>query len=88
MKSETIPFQKKYQPSLIIMNKLIIPAIIGIFGLAPGTVTANAAESTTASVSVQILKKKPKALKYGLKHGLKKGLKHGLKKGRINGGKK
>ena len=28
------------------MNKLIIPAIIGIFGLAPGTVTANAAEST------------------------------------------
>ena len=61
------------------MNKLIIPAIIGIFGLA---------ESTTASVSVQILKKKPKALKYGLKHGLKKGLKHGLKKGRINGGKK
>lgn len=84
MKSETIPFQKKYQPSLIIMNKLIIPAIIGIFGLAPGTVTANAAESTTASFSVQILKKKPKALKYGLK----KGLKHGLKKGRINGGKK
>ena len=67
------------------MNKLIIPAIIGIFGLAPGTVTANAAESTTASFSVQ---KKPKALKYGLKHGLKKGLKHGLKKGRINGGKK
>ena len=49
MKSETIPFQKKYQPSLIIMNKLIIPAIIGIFGLAPGTVTANAAESTTTS---------------------------------------
>lgn len=84
MKSETILFQKKYQPSLIIMNKLIIPAIIGIFGLAPGTVTANAAESTTASFSVQILKKKPKALKYGLK----KGLKHGLKKGRINGGKK
>lgn len=69
------------------MNKLIIPAIIGIFGLAPGTVTANAAESTTTSFSVQILKKKPKALKYGLKHGLKKGLKHGLKKGRINGGK-
>ena len=68
------------------MNKLIIPAIIGIFGLAP--VTANAAESTTTSFSVQILKKKPKALKYGLKHGLKKGLKHGLKKGRINGGKK
>ena len=66
------------------MNKLIIPAIIGIFGLAPGTVTANAAESTTTSFSVQILKKKPKALK----HGLKKGLKHGLKKGRINGGKK
>ena len=66
------------------MNKLIIPAIIGIFGLAPGTFTANAAESTTASFSVQILKKKPKALKYGLK----KGLKHGLKKGRINGGKK
>lgn len=52
------------------MNKLIIPAIIGIFGLAPGTVTANAAESTTASFSVQILKKKPKALKYGLKHGV------------------
>ena len=70
------------------MNKLIIPAIIGIFGLAPGTVTANAAESTTASFSVQILKKKPKALKYGLKHGFKKGLKHGLKKGRINGRKK
>ena len=69
------------------MNKLIIPAIIGIFGPAPGTVTANAAESTTTSFSVQILKKKPKALKYGLKHGLKKGLKHGLKKGRINGGK-
>lgn len=66
------------------MNKLIIPAIIGIFGLAPGTVTANAAESTITSFSVQILKKKPKALK----HGLKKGLKHGLKKGRINGGKK
>ena len=42
------------------MNKLIIPAIIGIFGLAPGTVTANAAESTTTSFSVQILKKKPK----------------------------
>lgn len=40
------------------MNKLIIPAIIGIFGLAPGTVTANAAESTTTSFSVQILKKK------------------------------
>ena len=34
------------------MNKLIIPAIIGIFGLAPGTVTANAAGSTTASFSV------------------------------------
>ena len=88
MKSETIPFQKKYQPSLIIINKLIIPAIIGIFGLAPGAITANAAESTTASFSVQILKKKPKALKYGVKHSRKKALKHGLKKGRINGGKK